>query len=409
MNTIRLNGLVETVNRVREQLAAGILLTDAEKFRENVRRIVVQVEKICAQNDITPTQLFAPSRNAYFYLKNLDLSNLPIHTSPNAGHATTLRVENLIRIETQVQAELATLAATDEKKASVRRTKLQERIELAVQRVQEIAVEANSTPAQLPLQSRQVFEWLAFLASSENLDAHIVSLRALVQESDKFLVTQSESNFPQLNFEFANHNRLYRIKSTAQQILVTANEGFVGAPPEILQAFVRLAFRRESAAAAQLREYAHGDEFGEILLMLGLPTMELDTNTRGHHHDLADIFARVNRAYFDGKVTAPRLVWNRTLTFRKMGHYVPLTDTVMLSLTLDDGRVPNRVVDLVMYHELLHKIMGSQIINGRRYVHTPSFRQAERRFIDYTETEAWLKKWARQLGGIEEETERKSE
>ena len=81
----------------------------------------------------------------------------------------------------------------------------------------------------------------------------------------------------------------------------------------------------------------------------------------------------------------PNLVWNRTLTGCKFGHYQPGTDTVMLSVSLDDPSVPASVVDYVMYHELLHKKHGITMVNGHRVLHSPSFRADERRFGDYDE------------------------
>jgi predicted metal-dependent hydrolase len=80
-----------------------------------------------------------------------------------------------------------------------------------------------------------------------------------------------------------------------------------------------------------------------------------------------------------------------------MGHYDFFRDLVMLSVTLDDPDVPDFVVDFVMYHELLHKVMGSKVVNGRRYAHTPAFREAERAFPRYEEAEAFLKATAREM------------
>ena len=409
-NSIRLNGLVGAMNRVREQLTAGIPEAKAESFREYVQRTVTEVEKICAANNTMPAQLSAPSRNAYLYLKNLDLNHLPVVASPTDNRVTTVRVQNLVRIENEVQVELARLAQmpiaeySAEQVAQAR--KLVERIKSSVERVEEITRNASATPAQLPTQSRQVYEWLAFLSTPENLDAHFQSLRGILQEANTY---SRAANLPQLHFEFANLSGLFRIKRAPHEIQMTASEGFINAPRDILQALVQLAYQRDdSASVTLLREYAQGDEFGEILVTLALPTMDLEMNTRGRHYDLREIFARVNQQYFGGKMNAPRLVWNRTLTFRKMGHYISSTDTIMLSLTLDDARVPLQVVDLVMYHELLHKALGVQIINGRRYVHTPAFREAERRFVGYAEAETWLKEWAKQFGEIEQEREQKS-
>ncbi len=111
----------------------------------------------------------------------------------------------------------------------------------------------------------------------------------------------------------------------------------------------------------------------------------------GRHHDLNASFDRVNRSYFGGMMPRPTLTWNTTFTRRKLGHYDLHTDTVMLSITLDDPKVPGYVVDFVMYHELLHKRLGVHAVNGRRRMHTPEFRKAERRFGEWKRVEKWMR------------------
>lgn len=67
---------------------------------------------------------------------------------------------------------------------------------------------------------------------------------------------------------------------------------------------------------------------------------------------------RVNAVYFRAHMPKPNLVWNRILTRRKFGHYQPSRDTMMLSVSMDDSKVPAFVVDFIMYQELLHKKHG---------------------------------------------------
>jgi len=74
---------------------------------------------------------------------------------------------------------------------------------------------------------------------------------------------------------------------------------------------------------------------------------------------------------------------NRVLTARKFGHYEPVRDTVMLSMSLDDPAVPDQVVDYVIYHELLHKSHGAKLTNGRRMARASAFRKEEQSFKGY--------------------------
>ncbi len=51
-------------------------------------------------------------------------------------------------------------------------------------------------------------------------------------------------------------------------------------------------------------------------------------------------------------------------------------------------------VDYLMFHELLHKKHGTRWKNGRGYAHTPAFYAEERRFPEYQEADAVLKRIA---------------
>jgi hypothetical protein len=84
------------------------------------------------------------------------------------------------------------------------------------------------------------------------------------------------------------------------------------------------------------------------------------------------------------------LTWNRTITHRKFGHYQPTTDTLMVSITLDQAEVPVYAIEFVMYHELLHKQLGVEVVNGRRYAHTSEFRARERAFPHYEQAQVFL-------------------
>jgi len=97
-------------------------------------------------------------------------------------------------------------------------------------------------------------------------------------------------------------------------------------------------------------------------------------------------------------VVRPRLTWSRSFTGRKFGHYDPIRDTVMVSSSLDRDNVPQYALDFVVFHELLHKELGVDWRNGRAAAHTPEFRAQERRFEQYREAEAALKRLA--IGGL---------
>jgi hypothetical protein len=111
--------------------------------------------------------------------------------------------------------------------------------------------------------------------------------------------------------------------------------------------------------------------------------------------DLNHVFDLVNREYFRGQMAKPQLAWSQVFIQRKFGHYEPARDRLVISLTLDQQRIPRDVVEFVMYHELLHKHHGERWSNGRCLVHTPQLRRDESNFKHYQLAQQWLERLAK--------------
>ena len=160
----------------------------------------------------------------------------------------------------------------------------------------------------------------------------------------------------------------------------------------------RLAFARETAArqrvVAAMEQVPYQSLRKEIDELSGVTG-----RTRGAVHDLNDSFDRINAQYFHSQMQRPRLIWSRTFTHRKMGHYQHASDTVMISSSLDHPSVPASTLDFLMYHELLHKKHGIRWKNGRGHVHTPAFYADERKYPGWEEAEKTLTRIARSAGG----------
>ncbi len=116
------------------------------------------------------------------------------------------------------------------------------------------------------------------------------------------------------------------------------------------------------------------------------------TDSKGDVYDLNKIFDSLNRDYFASDLPKPTLSWSARKTFRRLGHYDSAHETIIISKTLDDKKVPEFVVEFVVYHEMLHIFHPTQIKNGRRYHHTPEFQRDEEKFENFHEAEDWIDK-----------------
>ncbi|MGB0652572.1 MAG: hypothetical protein ACPGQL_05180 [Thermoplasmatota archaeon] len=117
----------------------------------------------------------------------------------------------------------------------------------------------------------------------------------------------------------------------------------------------------------------------------------------GEHRSLLESYLRVTMAMGLRLPEPPRLSWSRTASRRRFGHHDPDHDVIVLSRVLDDPKVPEFVLDYVVYHELLHIVHPpepGQGGTGRRRVHTPAFKEAEVRFPQAAEAERWLSRLA---------------
>ena len=395
--SLRFTGLVAGANRVRAQLAAGVPPEQADAFRAWVQATVAQVEAACRAARRRPSDLPGPSYRAYQFLQQLDLDNLPAPSAERGpAPAAAPRLRHLITLARDFNERLAPLAGVPEGEAAAPAANIAAEAARQAGRVETLLAEHGTGPSQLPAQSRHAFQWLGFLADPEN----VLSVAAALGLAAHLLAAARWPRRPALagapvRLEFYPMAYLYRMrpegKNRADPVCVTFSPGYLYAPPEVLEAVLRaaLGFARQPLKAT-LHAYANSDDYAETNAALELLTAPPPGSLRGRHYDLDEVFDAVNTAYFGGALARPRLTWSRTITGRLLGYYQRSGDRLMISQVLDDPRVPRPAMELVMYHELLHKHLGVQVLNGRHYAHTEAFRQAERQFGGYAEAQAFL-------------------
>ncbi|KAK3606904.1 hypothetical protein CHS0354_018499 [Potamilus streckersoni] len=100
---------------------------------------------------------------------------------------------------------------------------------------------------------------------------------------------------------------------------------------------------------------------------------------RGVFRDLDEVLYHIKNKYLPD-LTPPRICWGNTYSVRLLGAYRPTHDTITMSPVFDLPRIPDEFIEFIVYHELLHKQLGTVHVNGRAYSHTPEFRRMESRF-----------------------------
>jgi hypothetical protein len=262
-----------------------------------------------------------------------------------------------------------------------------ERIKTIAKGVERSLFTRRLTAANLAVRSRRGYQWLKYLSDPETLANHLKAL----QQLDLILEKERGRARIRVRIKLYHQGSLYKVQQKGKYLDMVAQESFLTAPDEILEALVNVALDPSNLPERKaLRDYAFSEEYQKIrkkLEYLGIPAGSFAI---GDVHHLENCFHRVNQEYFQGRMDKPHLVWSQRLTHRKFGHYQWETDTVMVSRSLDDQRIPEMVVDFVIYHELLHKKIGFKQTNQNRIAHSPEFRLAEEQFQNVKEARHYL-------------------
>jgi len=112
----------------------------------------------------------------------------------------------------------------------------------------------------------------------------------------------------------------------------------------------------------------------------------------GEHHNLEEIFERLNAQYFDGLLGRPRLGWSRRPARGMLGHFDPAHNAIIISRIFDQAGVPLAALEYVVFHEMLHLRFPVNHAGARRRVHTREFREAEKKFPRLKEAKEMLKR-----------------
>lgn len=116
----------------------------------------------------------------------------------------------------------------------------------------------------------------------------------------------------------------------------------------------------------------------------------------GTHRSLLESYLRVSLDLGVVLPQVPTLSWSKTVARHRFGHWDPEHNAVVISQVLDDPKVPEFVLDYVLYHELLHILHPVKMGSGtKRIVHSAAFKRDERRFPGWKEADAWINKLAR--------------
>src|SRR5712692_6095368 len=189
----------------------------------------------------------------------------------------------------------------------------------------------------------------------------------------------------------------HTIRVRAGRVYVRLSDLFQAAPPEVIRALAFLLVARllsRKAPRDQERIYRSYAFSPPLLRASDIARRQrgrkVISSANGEIYDLERIFAKLNRRYFGGEIEKPVLTWSRRRARSILGHHDAAHDTITISKILDSREVPEWFIEYIVFHEMLHIKHPARIINGRRYYHSPAFREEERSFPTYRKAQQWL-------------------
>ncbi|MBS1790539.1 MAG: SprT-like domain-containing protein [Acidobacteria bacterium] len=218
--------------------------------------------------------------------------------------------------------------------------------------------------------------------------------------AEAFRQITKRTDLPEIHiafYKFAGLNHTIRIRN--QRVYVRLSEIIRDAPSQVHRALafilVGKLFNKRIGTEYQnlYRQYAyHPDIQRKSDLAKQERGRKFVSGAIGRAFNLDQIFARLNRRYFNGELPHVTLTWSARKSKRILGHHDYVHDTIVISRLLDNPEVPELVLEFVLYHEMLHMKHAPKVVNGRRVYHSAAFRADERRFEHYDAVQAALDK-----------------
>ncbi len=219
----------------------------------------------------------------------------------------------------------------------------------------------------------------------------------LFQESYREL--RPRAPLPEMTAEFyafANVNNTIRLREG--RLLVRVSDLLEGAPEPVLRAIAHILLAKmyrkpiERTHATRYRRHVSGHDLSKKAnLVQQIRGRKQFDSAQGHVYDLENIFEELNARFFHGLLARPRMTWSRERARKRLGHYDPAHNAIVISKVFDHPRVPRFVTEYIVYHEMLHLKHPVKLRGSRRCVHSAEFQADEKQFPDLDQAQKFLR------------------
>lgn len=198
-------------------------------------------------------------------------------------------------------------------------------------------------------------------------------------------------------YPFVNVNNTIRLRQNVLKVRIS--DLLEGAPETVLRGIAHILLAKiyrkpvEKAHEIRYRRYVSShDMTGKMHLVRQMRGRKLIDTAHGHVYDLEAIFDELNGKFFFGLLARPQMTWSRDHARNSLGHYDPAHNAIVVSRIFDHPRIPEYVIEYIMYHEMLHLKHPVKLRGSRRRVHGPEFKAEENLFPQIHEAKKFLKR-----------------
>jgi len=193
-------------------------------------------------------------------------------------------------------------------------------------------------------------------------------------------------------YPYRNINHTIRIRDGV--IYVRLSDKIKQAPDEIISAAGKILFDKLFRVQTDKDISQSYHKYVNQYLLPKIETVKKQLSdaytAQGKFFNLEEIFKIVNHTYFDPLLRMPAIGWSLNKSYRRLGFYDHERNLIVISQIFDSRKVPQIILEYIMYHEMLHIVFPTKMVNGRRKIHSDEFNQRELLFDDYEKAKKWL-------------------
>lgn len=202
------------------------------------------------------------------------------------------------------------------------------------------------------------------------------------------------SGLPLVIMITTNTHTMISIKHTRRSCTVRLHKMFLSAPDAVLAALARWLRTNEKSDHEMVQQYIrqhHG--------VLGAKRRQKKLSPVGEIYDLDAVAERMNNDFLDHRSQA-LITWGKEISKKRahrmlLGSFEPASGIITISQRLDSCEIPRYVVEYIVFHEMLHEVLGvNKRTDGKRDVHGRTFKLMEQTYPLYQLADEFIqRKW----------------